>query len=236
LNGDADGIRLAEVLRSTSGSNEIGSIIKVTIDGRLNASGIALRGAGSTVGQLRSSMAGGAQLSGHVNARADRFLQVVGSAATGVAGGVIDATLGNILALAGEKGGVGVGNLLNAISLVLHRFVNRDNPISGQVAIADGVLTDRNLQVQGSGATAHVATRTDLGNATTDTTINFMLAEDPSAPYLIATARGPLAGPSFGATRGSAKDPAGALSTLPGKIRLPNISIPVPHIPNPFGR
>ena len=119
---------------------------------------------------------------------------------------------------------------------MLHRFVNHDNPISGQVAIADGVLTDRSLRVQGSGVTADVATRTNLGNATTDTTINFMLAEDPSAPYLIATARGPLAGPAFSATRGTAKDPPGAISTLPTKIPLPSISIPIPHIPNPFGR
>jgi hypothetical protein len=43
--------------RSGSGSNEIGSLIKITIDGSLNASGIELRGAGTTIAQLRSSMA-----------------------------------------------------------------------------------------------------------------------------------------------------------------------------------
>src|SRR5258707_9717894 len=130
-------------------------------------------------------MAGGAQMSGHIHARGDRFLQVLGSAATGVAGGVIDNTLGNVMSVLGEKGGVGIGNLLNAISLVLHRFVNHDNAMTGQIEIAGGVLTANGLVVQGSGATANVATQTNLANATTQTTIDFVIAEDPSGPYLI---------------------------------------------------
>ena len=242
LKGDASGINLAEMLRSNSGTNEIGSLIKITIDGSLNASGIELRSAGTTIAQIRSSMAGGAQLSGHIHARADRFLQVLGSAATGVAGGVIDNTLGNVMNVLGEKGGVGIGNLLNAISLVLNRFVNHDNALSGRVDIAGGVLTDRDLQMQGNGATAHVVTRTNLASAATDTTINFMLAEDRSAPYLIVTAHGPLAALSFNATRGSAKDPPGLTSILPNvgavvpHVPLPSVSIPAPHIPGIFGR
>ena len=88
------------------------------------------------------------------------------------------------------------------------------------------------------GATAGIATRTNLGNATTDTTISFTLAEDPSAPYLIMTARGPLSGPAFSATRGSAKDPPGMVNIMSGIKKapslLPDISIPTPHIPNPF--
>ena len=212
--GDANGIYLGEMLRSTSGTNQFGSGVKVTIDGRLNATGITLRGGGATSDQIKSSMAGGAQLGGHIYAGADKALQMLGSAATGVVGGVIDNTLGNVLGIVGQKGGVGVGNILNAISLVLNRFVNRDNPISGRVDIAGGVLTDKSLVVQGNRATANIATRTNLGNSTTDTTINFMIAEDGSAPYLITTARGPLSSPSLNVTRGTAKDPPGMVSTL----------------------
>lgn len=238
LKGDANGIRVADMMRARSGTNEVGSLIKVTLDGILNANDIALRGTGATVGELEASLAGRARVSGHVHPRADRFLQVVGGAATGVTGGVIDATLGNLMSLFGDKGGVGVGNLLNAVSLVLNRFVNRDNPLAGEVDIANGILSDRQLQLQGSGATASIATRTNLGNATTDTTISFILTEDPSAPYLIMTMRGPLAGPAFSATRGSAKDPPGMVDVMSTIKKvpslLPNISIPTPHIPNPF--
>lgn len=243
LKGEASGIKIGEVLRRSSGTNEIGSLIRITIDGNLNASGVTLRGNGTTLAEIKNSLAGGAQLSGHVHPRADRFLQLLGSAATGVAGGVIDATLGNIASVLGDKGGVGVGNLLNAISLVLNRFVNHDNPLSGHVEIAGGVLTDKNIALQGNRATANIATRTNLASATTDTTINFMLAEEPAAPYLIVTARGPMGSPSFSAVRGSAKDPPGVTNlfqNLP-HVPMPSISIPTPRVPKPtvpniFGR
>jgi hypothetical protein len=233
--GEARDIRLGEALRRSSGTSEIGSLIRIAIDGSLSADGLALRGNGRTLGELKSSLAGGARLSGHVQARADRFLQVLGSAATGAVGGAIDATLGNVMSVLGEKGGVGVGNLLNAISLVLNRFVNHDNILSGDVGIAGGVLTDRNLTLQGNGAMARIATRTDLATATTDSRIDFMLAEEPAAPYLIVTARGALTAPSFSAVRGSASDPPGMLrvfQNLP-HVPVPSISIPVPHIPTP---
>jgi uncharacterized protein involved in outer membrane biogenesis len=247
VKGDASGLYLGELLRSNAGTNQFGSTIKVTIDGRLNASGLALRGAGATSSQLKSSMAGGAQLSGHIFAGADKALQMLGSAATGVVGGVIDNTLGNVLGIVGQGNSIGVGNTLNAVSLVLNRFVNRDNPVSGRVDIAGGVLVDKALVVQGDRATANVATRTNLVNNTTDTTVNFMIGEDSSAPYITVTARGPLASPSLNVARGTAKDPPGMASTLPviGNLlpgqggspsRSPFPNIPLPNIPGLFGR
>jgi uncharacterized protein involved in outer membrane biogenesis len=245
--GDANGIYLGEMLRSTAGTNQFGGSVKITIDGRLNAGGLELRGAGTTSSELKSSMAGGAQLSGHIFAGADKALQALGSAATGIVGGVIDNTLGTMLGIVGQRNAIGVDNMLNAASLVLNRFVNRDNPISGRVDIAGGVLSDKSLVVQGDRATANVVTRTNLASATTDTTISFVIAEDTSAPYIIATARGPLGSPSVNVTRGTAKDPPGMASTLPviGNILpgggpshspIPNIPIPIPNIPGLFGR
>src|SRR5260370_21983885 len=155
--GDASSLNLAEMLRSTGGTNQCGGSMKVTMDGRLNASGLVLRGAGSTSAQLKASMAGGAQLSGHISAGADRALQMLGTAATGVVGGVIDNTLGNVLGLVGQGNAIGVGNTLNAVSLVLNRFVNRDNPISGPVDISGGVLTAQGLVVQRDPPTANAA-------------------------------------------------------------------------------
>lgn len=241
LKGEARGIDIARMLRRRSGSNEIGSFIRIAVDGRLDATGIALRGAGTTVAELRSSLTGSADIMGHVQARADRFLALLGSAATGAAGGAIDLTLGNIMSALGERGGVGVGNLLNAISLVLYRYVNHDNVLAGHIDVASGLATDRPLTLRGNGVTARIATRTDLARATTDTTISFVLAEVPSAPYLIVTARGPIEAPSFSAVRGPAPDPPGVFDKLPRlpPVTLPSIPvphIPLPHIPNPFGR
>lgn len=245
--GDANGISLSEMLRSTSGSNQFGSMVKVTIDGRLNASGINVRGGGATAAQIQGSLAGSASLGGHIFVGADRALQVLGGAAAGAAGTAIDQTLGNVLGAVGQRGGVGAGNLLNAIALVLNRFINHDSPIGGQLDVAGGVVSDRGLTVQGNRATARISTRTNLAASTTDTTVNFYIAEDGSAPYLITTARGPTSSPSLNVTRGTAKDPPGMASTLPG---VPNV-LPggqqqpggqqrslVPNIPLPniFGR
>ncbi|WP_439611585.1 AsmA family protein [Reyranella sp.] len=242
--GDANNIFLGEMLRSTSGTNQFGSAIKVTVDGKLNANGITLRGGGTTSNQIRASMAGGAQLGGHIFIGADKALQMLGSMAAGAASTVIDQTLGNMLGAIGQRG-MSPTSMLNAISLVLNRFVNHDSPISGHVDIAGGVLTDRGLAVQGNRATARISTRTNLGASTTDTTVNFYIAEDGAAPYLITTARGAMSSPSLNVSRGTAKDPPGMASTLPGVQQLeqvlpgqprsiiPNIPIPIPNI---FGR
>jgi uncharacterized protein involved in outer membrane biogenesis len=254
LKGEATGILLGEMLRSTRGSNQFGSTIKVTIDGKLNATGISVRAGGTTSDQLRSSLAGGANLGGHIYVGADEALRFIGGALAGAAGGVIDNTLGTALGIVGQRG-LSPTALLNAIQLVLNRFVNHDSPISGHIDIAGGVLTDRGLAVQGNRATANISTRTNLGASTTDTTINFLIAEDPSAPYIITTARGPLSSPSLNVTRGTARDPAGMTSTLPGVGNIPGIGnlipgqgggqsggqqrspLPIPlPIPNIFGR
>ncbi|MDI1286829.1 MAG: AsmA family protein [Reyranella sp.] len=240
LKGTADGLRIGEMMRASSGTNEVGSMIKVALDGVLNANDIMLSGSGTTAAGLKASLAGGARLGGHVYPSANRFLQMIGAAAAGATGGAIDFTLGNIASLFGERGGIGVGNILNAVSLVLNRFVNHDDPISGGVEISHSMLSDRDLRLQGSGATASIHTRTSLENATTETTIDFFLAEEPSLPYLIMSVRGPLAGPSFSATRGGAKDPPGMTSIIKEVEKVPSMlpSIPMPsfHIPNPFGR
>jgi len=124
---------------------------------------------------------------------------------------------------------------------VLYRYVNHDNVLAGHLDVAGGLMTDRNLTLRGNGVTAGIAMRTDLAHATTDTTVSFVLAEVPSAPYLIVTARGPIAAPTFHAVRGSAPDPPGIFDKLPRlpSVTLPSIPlprVPLPHIPNPFGR
>lgn len=243
--GDVNGIILSEMLRATSGTNQFGSAVKVTIDGKLSATGIALKGSGSTNDQIMKSLTGGAQLGGHVFAGADKALLAIGSVATGAAGALIDNTLGNVLGAIGGNRNV-ASNLLSAISLVLNRFANHDSPISGQVDIAGGVVTDKGLVVRGNRATANVSTRTNLGASTTDTTINFVIAEDTSAPYLITTVRGPTTRLSYNVVRGTAKDPPGFTNTLTGsggqspqqqqQQQQQRSLIPGLPIPNPFGR
>ena len=147
-----------------------------------------MRGGGTTSDQLRSSLAGGANLGGHIYVGADEALRFIGSTLAGAAGGILDNTLGTALGIVGQRG-LSPTALLNAIQLVLNRFVNHDSPISGHVDIAGGVLTDQGLAVQGNRATA-TCLRAPISRLDDRHEINFMIAEDPSAPYIVTTALG----------------------------------------------
>ena len=147
LKGELSGVNLGEMLRHGSGSNEIGSLIRIAIDGSVSASGLALRGAARASAAIRRSLAAAPARRSRPGAR--RPLPAAGGLGRdGAVGGVIDVTLGNIMSVLGEKGGVGVGNLLNAISLVLNRFVNDDNALSGHLEREGGVVFDRNLALR----------------------------------------------------------------------------------------
>jgi hypothetical protein len=187
-------------------------------------------------------MVGGTQLSGHVFAGADKALITLGTGAANAVGGVVDNTLGNVLGVVGARSPT---NLLTAASVLLNRFVNRNNPISGHLDIAGGMLTDKSLVVSGDRATANIVTHTNLVNSTTSTTVNFVLAEDPSAPYIVASINGPLSNPSYSVNRGSAKDPPGVVNTLTNAVPniipgvgnvLPKVPLPNVPLPNLFGR
>jgi uncharacterized protein involved in outer membrane biogenesis len=240
--GDAKGINLGELLRGTSGTNVFGGRVQVAVNGQLNATGITLKGSGTTREELRGSMVGGLDLSGSVDASADSTLITLGATAAGAIGGVVDNTLGNVLGMVGARSPT---NLLTAASVLLKRFVNRNNPISGHLDIAGGMVSDKSLIVSGDRATANIVTRTNLVTRTTNTTVNFVLAEDPSAAYIVASVNGPLSSPSYGVSRGSAKDPPGVVNTLTNAMPnvlpnvgniLPNVQLPHVPIPNLFGR
>ncbi len=237
LKGDAKAINLGEMLRSTSGTNVFGGRVRVTVDGQLNATGITLKGSGSTSEQIGSSMIGGMQLGGHVFAGADKALIALGTGAANAVGGVVDNSLGNLLGAVGQRSPT---NMLTAASVLLERFVNRNNPIAGQLTIANGVLSDKSVVISGDRATANIVTHTNLVQKITATTVNFVLSEEPSAAYIVATINGPLANPSYGVSRGSAKDPPGVVNTLTNSVPniIPGIGnvLPKVPIPNIFGR
>ena len=151
--GDANNISLGEMLRAMHGSNQFGSAVKVTIDGQLERNrhlGVKRRRR-DVRARSRASMAGGAQIE---RPCAGRRRQGAGRAHLGrepaPVGGVIDNTLGNVLGAVGQRGAIANHNILKtAASVVLNRFVNRNNPISGRLDIAGGVLTDKGLAVSG---------------------------------------------------------------------------------------
>jgi hypothetical protein len=137
----------------------------------------------------------------------------------------------------GQRLATDLGSDANAIILLVNRFANRDNPISGRLDIASGTATTNGLTVQGNRATANVSSRTNLMNSTTDTTVNFFIAEQPSTTYLTTSARGSTSSPSLSISRGAAArdqpSSSGPSLPIPGVGRLP---LPLPNLPGLFGR
>lgn len=236
VKGSATGMSLGEMLRSTAGSNVFGGKVRATIDGRLNATGLELKGSGATSAAIKSSLSGGTALGGYVLVGVDKAFLAVGSLATGAVGAadsVIDDTVGSVLSgVTGQRIALDLGAEAKAIILIVNRFANYNSPISGRIDIASGTATTNSLTVQGNRATAHVTSRTNLVASTTDTTVNFFIAENPSTTYLMTSARGPTSSPSLSVARG----PAAARDQSPSS----GPSLPIPGIgrvplPNPLG-
>ncbi len=97
-------------------------------------------------------------------------------------------------------------------------------------------MTTNSLAVQGNRATARVTSRTNLVASTTDTTVNFYVAEQPSTTYLTTSARGSTSSPSLSVARGpaAARDqPSSSGPSLP----IPGVGrLPLPNLPGLFGR
>ena len=168
-------------------------------------------------------MVGGAQLGGHVFVGADKALTTLGTAAAGAVGGVIDNTLGNALGIVGQQGGDRRQQPLECGFGGAQPLRQPRQPDLRPLDIAGGMLTDKEPGRSGNRATAHIATRTNLAASTTDTTVNFVIAEDPSAPYIIATARGPLLEPSYNVDARHARRIRPAWSTRCRPNAVPNI-------------
>ena len=243
VKGSATGMSLGEMLRSTAGGNVFGGKVRATIDGRLDATGIELRGAGANSAAIKNSLSGGAALGGYVIVGVDKAFLAVGSLAGGAVGAadsVVDNTVGSVLSgVTGQRIALDLGAEASAIIVILNRFANYNSPISGRVDIASGTVTTNSLTVQGNRATARVTSRTNLVASTTDTTVNFYVAENPSTTYLVTSARGSTSSPSLSVARGpaAARDQqpssSGPSLPIPGVGRLP---LPLPNLPGLFGR
>jgi uncharacterized protein involved in outer membrane biogenesis len=242
VKGSATGIALGEMLRGTAGTNVFGGKVRATIDGRLDATGMEFKGSGATSAAIKNSLSGGAALGGYVLVGVDKAFLAVGSLATGAVGAadsVIDNTVGSVLSgVTGQRIALDLGAEANAIIVVVNRFANHNSPISGRIDIASGTVTTNNLTVQGNRATAHVTSRTNLVASTTDTTVNFFVADQPSQVYLTTSARGSTASPSLSVARG----PAAARDQSPSSgpslpIPIPGVGrLPLPNLPGIFGR
>ena len=181
--GNVIGIYLGEMLRGTAGRNTFGEDIAVAVDGKINATNMQISGSGRTPEEIRNGLKGSATMGGYVYPSVDPRSRSSALFFGGIAGLFSDDI----------KAGV----------LVLKRFANRENPIAGQVTMANGTVTLNNQTVSGDQATARVSGVTNVAAATTQTTITFDTSGNSSS-RLVTTVRGPLSAPTLDTSRSRA--------------------------------
>jgi uncharacterized protein involved in outer membrane biogenesis len=183
LKGSLQGIYFGEMLRGTAGSNTFGNPnLTVAIDGKLSALGIELKGRGNSPEEIRNSLTGTAGLSG--------FVYPV------VTQGSLDFA----------RFATGVGSLFSAnmafSSAMLQGFINRQNPIQGQLSIGGGAVVLHNPTITGANTTATIASTTSLTTAMTNTVVSINTGNDRTPSDFVIDVKGPLASPTVTTGRG----------------------------------
>jgi hypothetical protein len=100
----------------------------------------------------------------------------------------------------------GVGSLFSSgmafNSAMLQGFVNRQNPIQGQISIGGGAVTLQNPTVAGANTTATIAGSTGLATGTTNTVVSINTGNDRTLSDFVINVKGPLAAPTVTTGRG----------------------------------
>lgn len=186
LTGSLQGIYFGEMLRGTAGSNTFGDPnLTVSVDGKLSAMDIRLKGRGNSSEEIRNSLTGTAGLSGFVY--------------PAVTKGSID-----FARFATSVGGIfSEGMAFN--SAMLQGFINRQNPIQGQLSIGGGALTLHSPTVAGANTTATIASSTSLTAETTNTVVSINTGNDETPSDFVINVKGPLAAPTITTGRGPSR-------------------------------
>jgi len=181
--GSLQGIYVGEMLRGTAGTNIFDNPnLSLSIDGKLSATGIQLKAQGRSPEEIRNNLTATAGLSGYVY--------------PAVTQGSIDFA----------RFATSVGSIFSddmaLISAMLRAFVNRQNPLQGQMSIGGGAMTLHNPTVAGAGTTATIAGSTSLTAATTDTVVSINRGNDRTQADFVINIKGPVAAPTVTTGRG----------------------------------
>ena len=173
--GSLLGMHVDELLRGTVGDNIFGkqSSYRVAVDGKVDARDIKLTGRGVSAAELRESIAGATAVNGVVRATMASGAQSFAHFATGI---------GSIFS-----------NTFAFDSAVLGAFINRENTVTGNVALGGGTVTLTGLSVQGGGTIAVIDGTNRMAEGTTNTTIRLNTA---NRGY-VATMTGQLSSPDL---------------------------------------
>ena len=174
-NGSLLGMHVDELLRGTVGDNIFGksSSRRITVDGKVDARSVKLTAKGVSAAELRESITGATTVSGIMRAAMAPGAQSFAQFATGI------------------------GSIFSNTSAfdwaVLGAFINRENTVTGGVALGGGTVNLKDLTLQGGNTTAVINGSNRMADGTTNTTIRLNTA---NRGY-VATMTGKLASPDL---------------------------------------
>ena len=178
VKGDVRGIYLGEMLRGTAGTNNFGNEdLTVAIDGKIDATNIAVAGKGRSPQEIRDGLAGSASVGGTLYPNVVKGSASFAQFASGVASVFSQEMAFN--------------------NFILGAFINRQNALSGAVHLNGATVTTQNQTIQGQNATATITSQTNIAQGTTDTTVQVVGGSD----RFVATVKGSLAAPTLTTTR-----------------------------------
>ncbi|MBS0517832.1 MAG: AsmA family protein [Proteobacteria bacterium] len=181
LTGDLHGMALDRFLLATMGKNRLSSSgFSIAIDGKVDATGLHITGQGISSQDIRNALSGAGLVSGYLH-------PVVVEGSTGFAH------------FAASVGGVFSAGLAFDAQ-VLKSFLDRQNPITGHMALSAGGLTMQDQKVTGANAVASINGRASFADDTIDTTITL----DSGSDRFVTKVKGSLASPDLSTTRNKA--------------------------------
>lgn len=183
LAGNASGLDLASVLRSTAGTNAFGdSDLEIAIDGRLDVTGLRFSGSGSSPDEIVRNLNGEGTLAGFVHPAISKGSRGLALFATSIAGIFSDEMAFN--------------------RVLLESFIDRQTPVAGTIRLSGGTVMTDDQVVRGQSANAFVVSRVDLLGGTTETTVSISNGQTASEAMFTARVSGPIGAPTLTTTRG----------------------------------
>ncbi|WIM10375.1 MAG: hypothetical protein OJF58_001330 [Enhydrobacter sp.] len=182
LVGNVHGIALDRLLQGTLGKNTLSSSgFSIAVEGKVDVSGLRIAGSGISSQAIRNALTGTGRVSGYLHP-----VVVEGSTA--------------FAHFAASIGGI-FSDSLAFDAQILKSFIDRQNPLSGQVSLGAGGMTMENQAIQGQGAVANIDGRASFADETIDSTV---MLENGADRY-VTTVKGALAAPLLSTKRSSAR-------------------------------
>ncbi|MBS0220877.1 MAG: AsmA family protein [Proteobacteria bacterium] len=182
LAGDVRGIALDRLLQGTFGRNTLSSSgFSIAIGGKVDVTGLRISGAGTSSQEIRNVLSGKGMVSGYLHP-----IVIDGSPAFARFAASVGGIFSDSLAFDAE---------------VLKSFIDRQNPLSGQISLGAGGLEMENQTIHGASAVANINGRVSFAQDTIDSTVTLQSGAD----RYVTTVKGPLASPDLNTTRNQAQ-------------------------------